>query len=324
MERMVWFPEKMKVCIKTYEPDLSPLDEHEIAGHTVCSLISAGTEINAFYYDNQNWNNYPKGSGYAAVFRVEQTGSEVHDIHPGDYVMGWLPHKSYQRVKEQNVVAVPETLNCESAPFARITAVSGASIARFYHRPGTKPAVVTGLGNVGVMAMQLYSAIGYDVVGTDVDENRVNFVRDRLGMKAYTSLGSEYDDYFGIALECSGTQQAVLECCRLLGKEGELSLVGVPWKQTADLQSYPILNKIFYKYLRVFSGWECDLPLTATDTQPDSRLGLIDLALRLLSEGKIRTEGLYCVRKPDHIQDIYDSIANHTAPAPSVILDWKE
>lgn len=322
MERKVWFTGKKKVCIKEYEPDLSPLGEFEIAGHTICSLISAGTEINAFYYDNQNWGGYPKSSGYAAVFKVEAIGDSVKDIHIEDCVMGWLPHASYQRTNKQNVVVIPQGLECTAAPFARIAAVSAASISRFSHRPGTKPAVVTGLGTVGIMAMQLYSALGYEVIGTDVDETRVEFVNKRLGLSAYTSLGSDYDNKFGIALECSGTQQATLECCRLLGNEGELSLVGVPWRQTADIQSYPLLNKIFYKYLRVFSGWECDLPDNPTDTQPDSKLGGIRLALRLLAEGKMNTEELYSLQSPDDIQHTYDSIANHTSPAPSTILDW--
>ena len=322
MERMVWFTQKKTVCIKEYEPDTSPLGEYEIAGHTICSLISAGTEINSCYYDNQNWGDYPKSSGYAAVFNVEQVGNSVKNIRPGDRVMGWLPHASYQRTHMQNVVIVPKDLDSKAAPFARIAAVSAASISRFSHRPGTKPAIVTGLGNVGIMAMQLYSALGYEVVGTDVDEARVKYVNEKLGLKAYKTLGSEYDNKFGIALECSGYQQAALDCCRLLGNEGELSLVGVPWKQTGDIQSYQVLNRIFYKYLRVFSGWECDLPDNPTDTQPDSKMGGISLALRLLSEGKMRTEGLYSVQSPADIQNIYDSIANHTSSVPSVILDW--
>lgn len=322
-ERKVWFTQPKTVSLYEFEPGPAPLADDEIDGHTVYSLISAGTEINGIYYDNQDWKGYPKTSGYAAVFRVERTGKAVSGFHAGDFAMGWLPHASYQRTKEKQAVRIPEGLALTSAPFARIAAVSAASIARFSLRPGTRPLVVTGLGNIGIMAMQLYSAIGYEVIATDPDESRVKFVSEKLGMKAYTDLGDAYESRFGLALECSGTQQAVLECCRLLGKEGELALVGVPWKQTADLQSYPILNQIFYKYLRCFSGWECDLPLNPTDTMPNSRLGGIHLALRLLSEGKMRTSGLFTLEKPDGIQRIYDAIANRATPAPSVILDWR-
>ena len=65
------------------------------------------------------------------------------------------------------------------------------------------------------------------------------------------------------------------------------------------------------------------MPDNPTDTQPDSKMGAIRLALRLLSEGKMQTEGLYSVKNPIDIQNIYDSIANHTSPAPSIILDWQ-
>ena len=321
-EKKVWLPKKKTVTLLEFEPDTGPLGALEIAGHTICSLISAGTEINGSYNDSQNFNNYPKTSGYAAVFEVEQVGASVSTIRPGDRVMGWLPHASYQRTSVSNVVSIPDSLDSKAAPFARITAVPAASIARFFHRPGTKPALVTGLGNVGIMAMQLYRALGYEVIGMDVDEKRARFVSEQFGLQAYSVLDESYESTFGIALECSGTQQATLECCRLLGNEGELSLVGVPWKQTADLQSYLILNRIFYKYLRCFSGWECDLPDNPTDTQPDSKLGAIRLALRLLSEGKLRTDGLYSIEKPENIQQIYASLADHSAPASSVILDW--
>ena len=97
-----------------------------------------------------------------------------------------------------------------------------------------------GLGNVGIMAMQLYTALGYEVYGMDIDAGHAAFVSERFGLRAYSSFGTEYGKRFGLALECSGTQQGTLECCRLLDKEGELSFVGVPWRQTASAPSIMI------------------------------------------------------------------------------------
>lgn len=322
-ETRITFLAPKTVCLQEFEPSDAPLSEQEIDGHTICSLISAGTEIGNFYYNNQNFCRYPSSSGYAAVFEVEHIGKAVTTVKIGDRVMGWLPHASYQRTDCRHVIPVPETLDSRAAPFARIAAVSAASLSRFTYRPGTKPVLVMGLGNVGIMAMQLYTALGYEVYGMDIDAGRAAFVSERFGLRAYSSFGTEYENRFGLALECSGTQQGTLECCRLLDYEGEMSLVGVPWRQTADLQSYLILNKIFYKYLRCFSGWENDLPDRPTATQPDSKLGGIGLALRLLSEGKMKTDGLFSLEKPDNPQILYDSLAKQTASAPSIMIDWQ-
>ena len=58
------FVKSKTVEIGEEEIDIENLNPDFIAGHTVVSLISAGTEINASYLDVFNWG-YPKKSGYA-------------------------------------------------------------------------------------------------------------------------------------------------------------------------------------------------------------------------------------------------------------------
>ena len=220
MERRVLFTDRETVVLEEYDRFGGPLAADEVEGHTVCSLISAGTEINGTYYDTQGWGNYPRGSGYAAVFRVERVGADVTACRAGDLVMGWHQHQSFQRVREKDIVVLPKGIDPKAAPFARMSAVPAASLARITLRPGAWPIVVVGLGNVGIMAMQLYAALGYEVVGTDIDPKRAEVAAKVTGLPAFAGLGGEYDDYFGAALECSGTQQGTLECCRLLRPEG--------------------------------------------------------------------------------------------------------
>ncbi len=53
--------------------DPAPLGPNEVAGRTLATVISAGTEL-AWAYTGKD---FPTRPGYAAVFRVESIGPEV-------------------------------------------------------------------------------------------------------------------------------------------------------------------------------------------------------------------------------------------------------
>ena len=52
------------------EPRLGPT---EVAGRTLASLVSPGTELNGSYLGQ----NFPRTPGYSAVFEVEHVGTDV-------------------------------------------------------------------------------------------------------------------------------------------------------------------------------------------------------------------------------------------------------
>lgn len=320
-EKRVLFLKEKTVVLDEYEVDFDTLADDEIEGHTICSLISAGTEINGNYLNTQGWE-YPRQSGYTAVFKVEKIGKDVKSFSVGDLAYASVKHLSFQKVKEDEAVKVPEGLDPKEALFARMSSVSAATMYKINYRPGAAPVLVMGLGNVGLMGLQFYNAMGYEVVGTDIDAKRVQLARNLTGLKVVETLGEEYNDYFGVALECSGSQKATLDCCKALKKEGELSLVGVPWKPTEDIQSYEVLNKIFYKYLKCYSGWEMDLPLSSKESMSYSRIGLIRLSMRLLAEKRMKVKGLFTEMPASNPQKVYDAIYNRQITAPSVVFNW--
>src|SRR4051794_38813694 len=88
------------------EPDARPLGPKEVAGRTLATLISAGTELAGAYLAS----SFPRVPGYAAVFEVEAIGSEVEGIHVGDHAFCMGPHRSFQRVTRDDSVPVPQGL----------------------------------------------------------------------------------------------------------------------------------------------------------------------------------------------------------------------
>lgn len=102
-----------------------------------------------------------------------------------------------------------------------------------------------------------------------------------------------------------------------------MSLVGVPWKPTGDIQSYQLLNRIFYQYLTVYSGWEMNLPFCPAPFAPDSQKGNFSLALNWLKEGRLRTDGMWAAYPYQKAQQVYDAIAEKRESHISVIFDWR-
>lgn len=314
-------PRHLIIRESTYDP--ATLPETFLAGPTIWSLVSAGTELDGFYLNSAGYFRYPTIPGYACVFRVEQVGSAVADFCVGEYVLCMGKHTSWQVMPADVCVKIPAGVDLKEAPFARMAGISMASLSRCQIHPGEN-VLVTGLGPVGLMALQIFENLGYNAVGIDPNPDRVALAGQKSGCPAYTQLPETLESTFGLALECSGTQQATLTCCQGLRMGGELSLVGVPWKQTGDVQSYLILDKIFHKYLTCHTGWECDLPMNPTQAQPDGRCNHFRLALKLMSKGLIRMDGLETIYSYRDAQQMYDALYHKTEQHVSVLLRWDD
>lgn len=294
---------------------------NDISGRTLYTLISAGTETNGPYLNTQGWD-YPIGCGYSAIFEVEYVGENVRGFRKGDLAFCCGPHADTQICRDAEAIRLPAGMELEKALFGRMTAISMASLSRVRAHAGDS-VVVVGLGAVGMLAMQAYACCGFRVSGVDPDEKRAALAAKLSGKPAWTKLPDELAGSFGLALECSGTQQGAMTCCEALREGGEISLVGVPWKPTGDVHSYGLLNRIFYKYLTVHSGWEMNLPLRPGRFAPDSQLGNMERAIEWLHEGRINVDGMATVYSWRELPRLYEAILNREEKSISVMLDWR-
>ena len=113
-------------------PDLTePLKPDEVRGRTLISLTSPGTELNWGFLGNK----FPVYPGYAAVFEVEEVGSEVRDLTAGSRVLGSGNHREFQKASRRDVTLLPEGLAPEKAVFARLAAVSMSTLNTTTARP---------------------------------------------------------------------------------------------------------------------------------------------------------------------------------------------
>ncbi len=301
------------------EPDARPLAGEEIAGRTCVSLISAGTELAACYQGER----FPAYPGYAAVFEVTAIGLGVTRFRPGDLALCMGPHRSWQRAREADALAVPQGLDAQSAVFARMMGVSMSTLATTTARPG-QCVLVTGLGTVGNLAAQIFTQCGYDVVAVDPSVARRDWAAGAGISNVHAAVPLEtLQGKVALAVECSGRESATLDACRVVRKRGEVVLAGVPWKRTCELSSHELLSTVFHNYVVLRSGWEWELPAHNTDFRTGSISENYAMALRWLAAGKIRVDGLHAKVAPAGAQSAYQGLLQNSWPALSAVFDWR-
>lgn len=288
----------------------------DVAGSTVASVISPGTELAVAFHEGR----YPRplALGYAAVFRIEQAGSDASGPSVGDLVLALGGHSSWQRHGADRVVALPAGCDPLIAPFARLLHIPMAALAASAMRPGTRVGV-HGLGVVGQLAARAALASGFDVVGVDADERR----------RALLPGGVEARDAFGdgsvdLVLECSGHESGALTGARALRSGGELSLVGVPWRPRERVELFPLTDLVFHRHLTVRSGWEWHLPWDRERPRDTMSSALVlSRALTWLRDGTVDVAGLATVIPARDALAAYTALRDRRAPTPTYVLDWR-
>ncbi|UCH35996.1 MAG: zinc-binding dehydrogenase [Armatimonadota bacterium] len=301
------------------ERDAAPLGPRDVAGRTLVTLISTGTEL-AIYQGE----HFPQRPGYAAVFEVEAVGAEVADLAPGDRVFCMGPHQTFQRAARAEVIPVPAGMAPDVALFARMVGVTMSTLTTTTARP-PEQVLVLGLGLVGFLAAQLFAACGYEVIACDPLAERRDLARQAGVERAIPDV--PVDDpaiarKVGLALDCSGHEQAVLDACRVVRKRGEVVLVATPWRQRSDLDAHQILRAVFHNYVVMRSGWEWELPRQPTDFMTNSIYGSFAAAMRWLAEGRIRVAGISDTRRPQDAQDAYQGLLRDPGARLTTVFEW--
>ena len=319
MQKSVAFTGPRKAELIDNTCDGSPLDPKEIAGRTFATLISPGTELN-WGYDTPN--EKPSFPGYAAVFEVDAVGAEVTHVKAGDRVFSMGQHGSRQRRWAADASIVPTALSSSEALFARFAAISWSTLTTTTIRPPQR-VLVMGLGIVGNMASQLFQAAGYEVTAIEPSESRRKLANACGIMDARPVIPRDDASFsVGLAIDCSGHEQAVIDACQVVRKRGEVVLIGVPWKQRCDATAFQVMHAVFHRYLVLRSGWEWEVPPQPRDFTAGSMIENFRAALGWLATGRLKASGLYRIGSPSDAGRIYDDLFHGRGDGLSVVLDW--
>jgi predicted dehydrogenase/threonine dehydrogenase-like Zn-dependent dehydrogenase len=179
----------------------------------------------------------PLPLGYCNVGVVAEVGSGVDGFSIGDRVVSNGPHAEVVAVPQNLCARLPDNVSDEAASFTVLGAIALEGIRLAGPTLG-ESFVVTGLGLIGLLAVQLLRAHGCRVLGIDFDEIKLELAR-RFGAETVSLGKGENPVEAGMAfskgrgvdgvLICASTKSSdpVSQAARMCRKRGRIVLIGV-------------------------------------------------------------------------------------------------
>lgn len=179
----------------------------------------------------------PLPMGYCNAGRVIAVGAGVSEFRVGDRVLSNGPHAEIVRVPRNLCARIPDGVSDEVAAFGVIGAIALQG-QRLAAPAFGETIVVSGLGLIGLMAVQLLRANGCRVIGIDPDPVRLALA-ERFG--ATGILLAPAVDVVSEAMRCSGgrgvdgvliaattkSSDPVRQAAQMSRKRGRIVLLGV-------------------------------------------------------------------------------------------------
>ncbi len=175
--------------------------------------------------------------GYSNAGVVVEVGAGVTRFQVGDRVVSNGPHAEYVCIPENLCAAIPAGVDDEAACFTVVSAIALQGIRLVQPTLG-ETVVVTGLGLIGLLAVQLLRANGCRVLGIDLDPNRAVLART---FGAETCVPSAGEDPLEVARRVSAgrgvdavvitastrSNEPVHQAAQMCRQRGRIVLVGV-------------------------------------------------------------------------------------------------
>ena len=315
---------------------LAPLGAHDLLIQTHYSLISAGTEL-ACLSGVEAWFPFPGSPGYASVGEVVDVGGQVTDFALGDMVYSMGKHAQYQRLDTADpralCVKAPADMDLAQAVFTRMVCVAFTALRVSTIELGDYVGV-TGLGLVGNFAAQLAGLQGGRVIGLDLSGRRVELAREcGVAQALVLNPATVMEDVAAITrgagvtslIEASGNPRALPPALPLVGRYGEVILLGTP-RGAYESDLTEILRHVHLDGLGnvTFKGaHEWRYPVPPDPFVKHSIARNAELALELIRSGKLQVAPLHShTLPPEQAQQAYNGLKHQKDDYIGVVFDW--
>ncbi|BFU91063.1 MAG: oxidoreductase [Nitrospira sp.] len=286
----------------------------------------------------RNKLDQPLPMGYCNVGTVLEIGQGVVGLSVGDRVASNGKHAEIVCVPKNLCARVPDSVSDEAAAFTIIGAIGLQGIRLIQPTLG-EAVVVTGLGLIGLMTVQLLKAHGCRVLGLDYDTSKLALAQklgaqtvdlnqnaDPLGATMAFSRGRGVDAV--IITASTKSNEPVHQAAQMCRKRGRIVLVGVTGLELsrADFYEKELSFQVSCSYGpgRYDSSYE--------DNGQDYPLGYVrwteqrnfEAVLDMLADGRLQTDVLISHRIPfEQATTAYDIISSR-APSLGIILQYPE
>ncbi len=174
--------------------------------------------------------------GYCSVGSVLESDASS-DTRPGDRIISNGPHSEVVVVPNNLTAKVPDRVSDEQAAFVVVGAIGLQGIRLMQPTLGER-IVVSGLGLIGLMTVQMLRAQGCQVLGIDFDARKLELARsfgaetvDLSSGQNPVAIASEWTRGMGVdgVLVCASTKsdELIHQAANMCRKRGRIVLVGV-------------------------------------------------------------------------------------------------
>lgn len=178
----------------------------------------------------------PLPLGYSNAGEVIAVGNGVTEFKVGDRVVSNGPHAEVVAVPKNLVAKIPDGVSYEEASFTVVGSI-GLQGIRLVQPTFGETIVVVGLGLIGLITIQILKANGCKVIGTDLDDHKVQLAQS-LGITAINTSSVNPLEYVkeathgvgadGVIITASTQSNAVIkQAAEMSRKRGRIVLVGV-------------------------------------------------------------------------------------------------
>jgi predicted dehydrogenase/threonine dehydrogenase-like Zn-dependent dehydrogenase len=179
----------------------------------------------------------PLPLGYCNVGVVAELGAGADGFKVGDRVVSNGPHADVVKVPKNLCARIPDTVDDESASFVVVASI-GLQGIRLAQPTLGESFVVTGVGLIGLLTVQLLRAQGCRVLAIDFDESKLVLAR-QFGAQTCNPGAGEDPVAAGMALSrgqgvdgviitaSTKSSDPVTQAARMSRKRGRIVLVGV-------------------------------------------------------------------------------------------------
>lgn len=279
----------------------------------------------------------PLALGYCNVGRVIEVGAGVEGFRVGDRVASNGKHAEIVVAPANLCARIPDEVSDEAAAFTVLGAIALQGLRLAQPTLG-EAFVVTGLGLIGLMTVQMLRANGCRVLGIDHDAGRLALARalgaetvdlsrgeDPAARALAFSRGRGAD---GVLLTLSGkSSEPVAQAARMCRKRGRIVLVGVTGLELDRSDFYE--KEISFQVSCSYGPGRYDPAYE--DQGHDYPVGFVrwteqrnfEAVLDMMAMGRLDAAGLVSHRFPvDQAGEAYDLLAS-AAPSMGILLSYE-
>ena len=331
--RRLWITDPYEVVVDTFELSDTP-DPGQVLIETERTLVSAGTELaivmgtHIGFTTGAAWPRYPMALGYTALGRVKKVGADVVGFSPGDRVLASTPHASHALVDARQLLLVPANCSADGALLAYLSSIPMNGVRLAQPRLGDGM-VVFGQGLIGALAARIGRIAGCrPVLGVDpIAERRAlaasaGIVPVDPGVTDPAEVHRDLADgrLPDVVVEATGAPSLIPEALRIAGEMARVVLLGSP-RGRVEIDPYTDVHR---KGVSIVGAHARVAPATATPYNPFTTERNRSLALSLVADGSLSTEGLVSHHvAPDAAADTYRALANRAPGYMGVVIDWE-